>query len=50
MSDETGSIAPGLQADIITLQGNPLTNITAVRHVVFVIKGGKVYRNEVGRK
>lgn len=48
MADQIGSIAPGLQADIIALDGDPLSNITAVRHVVFVMKGGIVYKN-VGR-
>ena len=46
LADQIGSIAPGLQADIIALQGDPLTDITAVRRVVFVMKGGRVYRNE----
>src|ERR1041385_4588292 len=45
MSDEIGSIAPGLQADIIALAGDPLKDITAVRRVAFVMKGGVVYRN-----
>jgi len=45
MSDQIGSIAPGLQADIIALDGDPLQDITAVRHVVFVMKGGVVYKN-----
>jgi imidazolonepropionase-like amidohydrolase len=45
MADQIGSIAPGLQADIIALDGNPLTDITAVRRVVFVMKGGIVYKN-----
>lgn len=50
MEKEIGSIAPGLQADIIALDGDPLTDITAVRRVAFVMKGGKVYKNEaVGR-
>src|ERR1700733_12810787 len=37
MEDQIGSIAPGLQADIIALDGDPLKDITAVRRVVFVI-------------
>ena len=45
MADQIGSIAPGLEADIIALDGNPLTDITAVRRVVFVMKGGVVYKN-----
>ncbi|HEY7545755.1 MAG TPA: amidohydrolase family protein [Blastocatellia bacterium] len=45
MSDQIGSIAPGLEADIIALDGDPLKDITAVRRVVFVMKGGIVYKN-----
>lgn len=45
MSDQIGSIAPGLQADIIALNGDPLKDITAVRRVVFVMKSGLVYKN-----
>jgi len=45
MADQIGSIGPGLQADIIALDGDPLQDITAVRRVVFVMKGGIVYKN-----
>src|SRR5579864_4088416 len=45
MARQIGSIAPGLQADIIALDGDPLKDITAVRRVVFVMKGGVVYKN-----
>lgn len=45
LADQIGSIAPGLQADIIALDGDPLQDITAVRRVVFVMKGGIVYKN-----
>jgi imidazolonepropionase-like amidohydrolase len=45
MADQIGSIAPGLQADIIALDGDPLKDITSVRRVVFVMKGGIVYKN-----
>jgi imidazolonepropionase-like amidohydrolase len=45
MADQIGSIAPGMQADIIALDGDPLKDITAVRRVVFVMKGGVVYKN-----
>ncbi len=44
MGDRIGAIAPGLQADIIALDGDPLKDITAVRHVAFVMKGGVVYK------
>jgi imidazolonepropionase-like amidohydrolase len=45
LAGEIGSLAPGLQADIIALDGDPLRDITAVRRVVFVMKGGVVYKN-----
>lgn len=45
LADQIGSIAPGLQADIIALDGDPLKDINAVRRVVFVMKGGVVYKN-----
>lgn len=45
MAGQIGSIAPGLQADIIALAGDPLKDITAVRRVVFVMKSGIVYKN-----
>lgn len=50
MQNEIGSIAPGMQADIIAVDGNPLKDITAVRRVVFVMKGGKVFKNDTGRQ
>jgi imidazolonepropionase-like amidohydrolase len=45
MGDRIGAIAPGFEADIIALDGDPLKDITAVRRVVFVMKGGVVYKN-----
>jgi imidazolonepropionase-like amidohydrolase len=45
LQDQIGWIAPGLQADIIALDGDPTKDITAVRRVVFVMKGGVVYKN-----
>jgi imidazolonepropionase-like amidohydrolase len=45
MSDTIGAVAPGYEADLVAVDGNPLNDITAVRRVVFVMKGGKVYRN-----
>jgi len=45
MGDRIGSIAPGYNADIIALDGDPLKDITAVRRVTFVMKGGVVYKN-----
>jgi imidazolonepropionase-like amidohydrolase len=45
MANQIGSIAPGLEADIIALDGDPLKDITAVRRVVFVMRGGIVYKH-----
>jgi imidazolonepropionase-like amidohydrolase len=45
LQNEIGSIAPGMQADIIALDGDPLKDITAVRRVVFVMESGIVYKN-----
>lgn len=49
MGDQIGSIAPGFQADIIALDGDPFKDITAVRRVAFVMKGGIVYKNAAPR-
>lgn len=45
LANEIGSMAPGMQADIIAIDGDPLKDIRAVRRVVFVMKGGVVYKN-----
>ena len=45
MGERIGSIAPGYEADIIALDGDPLKDITAARRVTFVMKGGVVYKN-----
>jgi imidazolonepropionase-like amidohydrolase len=39
-----GTIEPGKYADIIAVEGNPLEDITALSRVVFVMKGGQVYK------
>ncbi|HEX5077318.1 MAG TPA: amidohydrolase family protein [Gemmatimonadaceae bacterium] len=45
MGDRIGSLAPGMEADVIAVEGDPVADITALQHVVFVMKGGRVYRN-----
>ncbi|MFC3148255.1 amidohydrolase family protein [Piscinibacterium candidicorallinum] len=40
--DRTGRIAPGLLADMILVDGNPLENISAIRRISLVVKGGNV--------
>src|SRR6266567_675150 len=46
LRDRVGSLAAGLDADIIALDGDPLKDITAVRRVVFVMKGGTIFVNQ----
>jgi imidazolonepropionase-like amidohydrolase len=41
-----GALAPGLEADIIAVRGNPLSDITALKAVSFVMKGGSVIRHD----
>ena len=48
LQNQIGTIAPGLQADIIGIDGDPLKDITAVRHVAFVMKGGAIYKLQLG--
>lgn len=45
LGDQIGSLTPGLQADIVAFDGDPLKDVNAVRRAVFVMKGGKVYEN-----
>ncbi len=44
MSDRLGTLAPNYDADIIAVDGDPVADITAVRHVVFVMRGGVIYK------
>ena len=46
LGDKIGALAPGMEADIVATAGNPLDDITAVRHVLFVMKHGRIYRND----
>jgi imidazolonepropionase-like amidohydrolase len=42
--DDRGRIAEGQLADIIAVRGNPLEDVTVLEHVVFVMKGGEIYK------
>lgn len=41
-----GTVAAGKAADLIAVPGNPLTDITAMEHVTFVMKGGQVVKKD----
>jgi len=47
MANSIGTIAPGFNADLVAIQGDPLADITAVRHVVFILKDGKLMKNDL---
>lgn len=46
LADSIGTLAGGKLADIIAVDGDPLAEITIMRRVRFVMKGGHVYRND----
>lgn len=44
LADRIGTIAAGMEADVIAVDGDPTADITALGRVVFVMKSGRVYR------
>jgi imidazolonepropionase-like amidohydrolase len=46
LKEKTGSIAKGKYADIVAVEGNPLEDIRRMEKMKFVMKDGKVYRNQ----
>jgi imidazolonepropionase-like amidohydrolase len=47
MEGQIGVVAPGAFADIIAVQGDPLRDGNALKNIVFVVKDGKVFKNEL---
>jgi len=48
MKGRLGAIAPGAYADVVAVSGDPLADIKILEDVRFVMKEGKVFKNEVG--
>ncbi len=48
--DRIGSIEKGKYGDLVAVAGDPLADITELQRVALVMKGGKVFRNDLGRK
>jgi imidazolonepropionase-like amidohydrolase len=45
-TEKTGSLDAGKWADIIAVRGDPLQDVKLLQHVVFVMKSGKVFKND----
>lgn len=44
LSDEIGRLKPGMAADVIAVKGDPLSDVSELQRVSFVMKGGTVYK------
>ena len=46
ISEQKGSIAEGMDSDLIILEGNPLEDVGNVRKIKYVIQGTSIYEKE----
>jgi imidazolonepropionase-like amidohydrolase len=44
MTGKIGEISPGAFADIVATNDDPLKNISALEHITFVMKDGRIYK------
>jgi len=49
LKDQAGAVEKGRWADVIAVQGDPLANVKLLENVQFVMKAGKVYRNDMAK-
>ena len=49
LDGDLGSLEAGKLADVIAVAGDPLADITELQRVKFVMKGGKVVRDDLPR-
>jgi imidazolonepropionase-like amidohydrolase len=47
-ANNVGTLEAGKYADLIAVTANPLDHVEVLEHVAFVMKGGKVYKDETG--
>ncbi|HCQ52838.1 MAG TPA: amidohydrolase family protein, partial [Brevundimonas diminuta] len=46
VSAEVGTLEPGKRADVIAVAGDPLADVTTLKSVAFVMRDGRVYKDE----
>jgi imidazolonepropionase-like amidohydrolase len=48
--DDVGAVEVGKFADLIAVQGDPIADITVLQRVRFVMKGGRIIKNDLAGK
>jgi imidazolonepropionase-like amidohydrolase len=51
---QLGELVAGAHADVLVVDGNPYQDVAYLlgqgEHIPLVMKGGRIYHNEIGRK
>jgi len=50
VADQVGALTPGKQADLIAVNGNPLEDVTVLKDVQWVMKGGQVFKSTISQQ